>query len=162
MPKHFKDKTTTPKVKPAKKAAGIKKADKVKAPKQSGSDNKKVAALPKRNAVTKDGKANNEKTLDLCLILDCTASMHEWIQRSKETLKDIIDMVKADNPTLTVRVAFVGYRDFGDGKDQYSTIDFSENLDVVKAFISKQTASGGNDMPEDVQGGFHKALGMSW
>ena len=41
-------------------------------------------------------------------------------------------------------------------------MDFSENLDAVKTFISKQAASGGNDMPEDVQGGFHKALGMSW
>ena len=63
---------------------------------------------------------------------------------------------------MKVRVAFVGYRDFGDGAQQYSTIDFSENLDIVKTFISKQSASGGNDMPEDVQGGFHKALGMSW
>ena len=88
--------------------------------------------------------------------------MHEWIQRSKDTLKDIIDQVKADNPTLKVRVSFVGYRDFGDGASQYSTIDFTENLDVVKVFISKQSASGGNDMPEDVQGGFHKALGMDW
>ena len=77
MPKQLKDKNTAPKEKPAKKA--IKKADKIKAPKQSGSDNKKVAALPKRNAVTKDRKASNEKTLDLCLILDCTASMHSWI-----------------------------------------------------------------------------------
>ena len=72
MPKQLKDKAD-------KKSTGIKKADKIKAPKQSGSDAKKVAALPKRNAVTKDAKANSEKTLDLCLILDCTASMHEWI-----------------------------------------------------------------------------------
>ena len=72
MPKHFKDKTTTPKVKPAKKAAGIKKADKVKAPKQSGSDNKKVAALPKRNTVTQSQKMERliEKTLAyLCCAL---------------------------------------------------------------------------------------------
>ena len=32
----------------------------------------------------------------------------------KDTLKTIIDQVKAENPTLRVRVAFVGYRDFGD------------------------------------------------
>ena len=88
--------------------------------------------------------------------------MWSWIQRAKDTLRDIIDNVQAENPTLKVRVAFVGYRDFGDGKDQYSTIDFTENPEIVKSFISKQAASGGGDAPEDVQGGFHKALGMSW
>ncbi len=34
------------------------------------------------------------KTLDLCLLLDCTGSMGAWIQRSKDTLKVIIDNVK--------------------------------------------------------------------
>ena len=88
--------------------------------------------------------------------------MCSWIVRSKETLKTIIDQVKAENPKLKVRVAFVGYRDFGDGADQYSTIDFQEDVSSVKAFIAKQNATGGSDHPEDVQGGFHKALGMSW
>ena len=161
MPKQAKAKAA-PKATPSKKAVAIKKADKIKAPKQPAAPAKKAATLPKRNAPAKASKANSEKTLDLCLILDCTASMYSWIQRSKDTLKDIIDQVKAENPTLKVRVSFVGYRDFGDGADQYSTMDFSENLDAVKSFISKQAASGGNDMPEDVQGGFHKALGMNW
>ena len=93
---------------------------------------KKAKVPPKRAGKS---EAGSEKTLDLCLILDCTASMGSWIVRSKDTLKMIIDQVKAENPALRVRVAFVGYRDFGDGKDQYSTIDFSENVDTVKAFI---------------------------
>ena len=75
--------------------------------------------------------------------------MFSWIQRSKDTLKTIIDQVKAENPTLRVRVSFVGYRDFGD-REQYSTMDFTENLDAVKDYISKQNAEGGGDMPEDV------------
>ena len=41
-------------------------------------------------------------------------------------------------------------------------MDFTNNLSDIKAFISKQSASGGNDLPEDVQGGFHKGLGMNW
>ena len=35
-------------------------------------------------------------------------------------------------------------------------------MDDVKNFIAKQRADGGGDFPEDVQGGFHKALGMNW
>ena len=41
-------------------------------------------------------------------------------------------------------------------------MDFSEKVEEVKNFISKQRAEGGGDLPEDVQGGFHKALGMNW
>ena len=159
MPKQAKK--SEPQPLPAKKSSAISKAAKGKVTAKADTK-KKTVVPPKRNAPTKESKSNNEKTLDMCLILDCTASMYSWIQRSKDTLKTIIDQVKAENPTLKVRVSFVGYRDFGDGNKQYSVIDFSENLDIVKSFISKQDASGGNDMPEDVQGGFHKALGMSW
>ena len=77
MPKQAKTKAAS-KVAPSKKAVAIKKADKIKATKPTTLA-KKVATLPKRNAPTKASKANNEKTLDLCLILDCTASMYEWI-----------------------------------------------------------------------------------
>ena len=52
---------------------------------------KKDKTLPKRLAPTKASKSGNEKTLDMCLVLDCTGSMYNWIQRSKDTLKDIID-----------------------------------------------------------------------
>ena len=50
----------------------------------------------------------------MCLMLDCTGSMCSWIQRSKETLTGIIKNVKDEHAGLTVRVAFVGYRDIGD------------------------------------------------
>ena len=165
MPKQAKNRAA-PKLAPVKRKVAIKKADKIKVESSKAPLCsrwfKKAATLPKRNAPTKESKLNSEKTLDLCLILDCTGSMCSWIKRSKDTLKDIIDQVRADNPTLKVRVSFVGYRDFGDGKSQDGTMDFTNNLGDIKAFISKQPASGGNDMPEDVQGGFHKALGMNW
>lgn len=39
-------------------------------------------------------KAEDENSLDMCLLLDCTASMGTWIERSKDTLKEIITNVK--------------------------------------------------------------------
>jgi len=87
--------------------------------------------------------------------------MESWIERSKDTLKEIIDSVKGGNPGLTVRVCFVGYRDFTD-RERFSLMDFSEDLDAVKAFIAKVSADGGGDFAEDVQGGFNKALNMKW
>ena len=97
------------------------------------------------------------RQLDLCLLLDCTSSMSSWIERSKNTLKQIIDHVKSENPGLTVRVSFVGYRDIKDHK-RFEISPFTGDIDATKAFIGKISASGGADMPEDVQGGFNKAL----
>ena len=87
--------------------------------------------------------------------------MAAWIERSKDTLKTIIDEVKKTNPTLKVRVAFVGYRDVQD-HPRFSIHKFSDNLDEVKKFIAGVTATGGGDFPEDVQGGFHEALKLDW
>lgn len=82
-------------------------------------------------------------------MLDCTGSMASWIQRSKDTLKEIIDTVKQNNPGLQVRVCFVGYRDIKD-HDRFSLMDFSDDLAAVKNFIGRVSATGGGDDPEDV------------
>ena len=76
--------------------------------------------------------------------------MGMWIQRSKETLSQIIDSIKAKNTGLKVRVAFVAYRDITDGNLRFDITDFTENIDLIKAKINKQEATGGDDPPEDV------------
>lgn len=39
-------------------------------------------------------KNNKQKVIDLALICDCTASMQIWMNRSKDTLKNIIENVR--------------------------------------------------------------------
>ena len=75
--------------------------------------------------------------------------MASWIERSKNTLREIIDNVKSDNPTLKVRVCFVGYRDIKD-HPRFSIYEFTEDLEKVKTFIKGVSATGGGDFPEDV------------
>ena len=81
---------------------------------------KKETVVAKVTAkVTKQSKAakkttGNSNILELCLLLDCTGSMGSWIQRSKDTLKQIIQQVKKENESPTVRVCFIGYRDVQD------------------------------------------------
>ena len=131
-----KESSTSAKSAKAKKPAAISKAPKGKSAAKADNSKKKVALSPKRSTSIKESKASNEKTLDLCLILDCTGSMGSWIERAKDTLKTIVDQVKSTNKALKIRVAFVGYRDFGD-REQFGILDFSENMDDVKQFISK-------------------------
>lgn len=121
-----------------------------------------LPALNKARSQKKESaKSGENRLLELCLLLDCTGSMASWIQRSKDTLKEIIDSVTAGNPGLEVRVCFVGYRDIRDNP-RFSIHEFTDDLEKIKKFISAVNANGGGDFPEDVQGGFHKALGMDW
>ena len=40
--------------------------------------------------------------------------------------------------------------------------EFTNDVEAMKKFISTVRAEGGADFPEDVQGGFNKALNMKW
>ncbi|CAM4838498.1 unnamed protein product, partial [Rotaria magnacalcarata] len=55
------------------------------------------------------------------------------------------------------------YRDYTDS-NRFDSIDFQQtpNLAPVEAKIASQQTSGGGDTFEDVQGGFDKALKLSW
>ena len=78
------------------------------------------------------------KYLDLGLLLDVTSSMSSWIQRSKETLKSIVEDIKKSNTELKVRVCFVGYRDHCDNDSRLKDFkDFTEDIDDMKAFMDK-------------------------
>ena len=140
----------------AKSRVTPKKTKAVPAPKKSVTPKVTTSAKTLSQRQKKADK-DSAKQLDLCLLLDCTSSMSSWIERSKNTLKQIIDHVKSENPGLTVRVSFVGYRDIKDHK-RFEISPFTGDIDATKAFIGKISASGGADMPEDVQGGFNKAL----
>lgn len=55
-----------------------------------------------------------------------------------------------------IRISFVGYRDYGDS-NRFSIFEFSDEMDLFETFLLKVNASGGNDTPEDVAGGFKHA-----
>lgn len=147
----------TPKATKATKAATPKATAKAAAKPKAPSKATKAPVKPKKASETAAGPTS----LDVCLLLDTTASMMSWIERSKNTLKGIIQEVKQDNVGITVRVCFVGYRDIKDSP-RFEVLPFTEDLDAATAFIAKQRAMGGADFPEDVQGGFNKALNMDW
>jgi len=63
--------------------------------------------------------ASGGKSVDLLLIMDCTASMGSWINQAKNNLTKIIEKVQRTVTTQSFRVGYIGYRDFGDrGEDE--------------------------------------------
>ena len=105
-----------------------------------------------------------EQTLELGLLLDCTASMSSWIDRAKQTIHEIIDKAIKEceeDGKLKCRVSFVGYRDIKESR-RFEVLPFTNNIDEVKTFISKVSAFGGGDQPEDMQGGLKLSLMQDW
>ena len=78
MPKLAKKASSASAKSDSQKKKPISKAAKDKTSKKTDTS-KKPAVKAKRSAPTKQSKENNERTLDLCLLLDCTSSMHSWI-----------------------------------------------------------------------------------
>ncbi|WP_026976842.1 vWA domain-containing protein [Flavobacterium tegetincola] len=107
--------------------------------------NKEVNNLVLTNAV----KHNTEKKIDIAFMFDATGSMGDEMDYLKVELTDVIAKVKTKNPTATINLGAVFYRDNG---DDYVTrkSDFSTNIDQTVDFIKKQSADGGGDFPEAV------------
>lgn len=82
--------------------------------------------------------------------MDCTGSMGSWIQMSKENLNSIIKKLVDENANnLDIRVSFIGYRDIGDSP-RFEIQPFTTDIQLAKNFISRVSAMGGADEPEDI------------
>jgi hypothetical protein len=101
------------------------------------------------------------KTVQLCLVMDCTASMDEWIQAAKTRLISSLQTIKQSFPTHVISVAFVGYRDARDD-ERFIVHEFTTNHDAVLTTIRSANAIGGDDIAEDVSGAYHKVVSFDW
>ncbi|KAJ1408915.1 kinase-like domain-containing protein [Ochromonadaceae sp. CCMP2298] len=101
-------------------------------------------------------------SLDLAIAMDCTGSMGSWMGVARDKMIDLIQTIKADNANCSVRVAYIGYRDFCDGAERLAVAPFTTDSASITAFIARQTAQGGGDAPEDVAGALQTALGLAW
>jgi Mg-chelatase subunit ChlD len=62
---------------------------------------------------------------------------------------------------LNARVSFIGFRDYND-TERLVVQPFTEDLNIVKDFIKNVKADGGDDIPEDVQGGLKTCVNLDW
>jgi hypothetical protein len=90
--------------------------------------------------------------VDFCFVMDCTSSMEDYIEGAKNSIRKIVDYMANMKPAIIVRPGFCGYRDHCDGSDRLQIIDFTNPCDEFKDEVSKVSALGGGDLPEDVLG----------
>eukprot|EP00752_Nemacystus_decipiens_P005758 g5207.t1 len=125
---------------------------------------RRLDSAARKCANVADRVAPNATEVDLCFVMDCTRSMQSWIDQAKTKLVDIINQAKNDVSNLHLRVAFVGYRDFGDKVQYEGPYDFHTEADMPKLLskLKHIRAKGGHDVPEDVAGGLKRAIEVSW
>lgn len=118
--------------------------------------------IDKYNIVEEQPKeALNRFSLDLLIIMDITGSMGSYLENAKQTVISIVESIKEkNNKVMDIKYGFIGYRDFSD-KD-YVDIDLTEDYESVSQRINDVNADGGDDVPEDVAGGFTMALKKNW
>lgn len=98
-------------------------------------------------------------TVDVLFAVDATGSMGDEIAYLKSELKNIMNRIDAQ--IAQKRVALTVYRDHDDSYVTRS-IDFKENVNEVKDFLSQQDANGGGDYEEAVEEALKVSLSQSW
>jgi hypothetical protein len=90
------------------------------------------------------------------LMLDCTASMTDWIEASKRKLLEVTSHINSQYSNYEIEFSFIGYRDFED-ETQFITLPFTTNYQSLVDKIETVEAIGGGDECEDVSGAYYIA-----
>ena len=99
--------------------------------------------------------------LEIMFVIDATGSMGDEMKYIQAEIDDVIGKVKTDNPTSTVSLAMMVYRDEGDDYvTRYS--DFTQDIASQQNFLKQQQASGGGDFEEAVQTALSEAVNKQW
>ena len=107
-------------------------------------------------------RAKRVKTIDLCFVVDLTASMQWWLGTLIDKIEEIIqDNLQRMGDFAQVRVAFVGYRDYDD-EIRRVVHPFTTDVIQIKAFLQDLEATGGGDQCEDVLTGLEEAAKLEW
>ncbi|MFO1527100.1 MAG: CsgG/HfaB family protein [Turneriella sp.] len=99
--------------------------------------------------------------VDIVFVLDTTSSMGEEIARLKNTLEIIEMNISNITPKSKLRFGMVLYKDKG---DEYVTkvIPLSTNFSRFRKELEKVEASGGGDIPENLQDALKETMSLEW
>ena len=100
-------------------------------------------------------------SMDMCFVMDITGSMADYIEAAKTQVGAIVDQLRQQYAGVTIRLAFVGYRDIKD-RTRFEVLQFTTNPEAFRNFCASLTAAGGDDFPEDLAGGLNLSLQLKW
>ncbi|RYH27481.1 VWA domain-containing protein [archaeon] len=102
------------------------------------------------------------ESIDICFVVDCSGSMGCFLDSIVRNIDSFVESIrKRQNRLATLRLAFVGYRDFCDDV-RIVLQHFTESVSGFKSIVARQKAYGGGDDAEDVIGALQTASKLSW
>jgi len=129
--------------------------------------NIKVAALTLLGALATTNPLNahpssETETIEVAFVLDTTGSMGELIAGAKQKIWSIANTIVDINPNSEIRMALVGFRDFGDDY-VIKKFDLSDDIQGLYGNLTRFEAAGGGDTPEAVNEALHEAVAnLNW
>jgi len=111
--------------------------------------------------ITLPATATPITALDLALIIDTTGSMGDELGYLQAELTDILSALTDANPTVSIRVALVPYRDDG---DEYvvRTYPFTSSIVEAQNSLNGESFAGGGDYPEAMDQAMRAMLNLQW
>jgi Mg-chelatase subunit ChlD len=100
--------------------------------------------------------------IEVCFVLDTTASMSGLIEGAKQKIWSIANEMISAKPTPELKLGLIGFRDRG---DEYVVKSFklTDDIDSIYAHLREFSAGGGGDTPESVNEALQEAIDkMSW
>ena len=99
----------------------------------------------------------DNSNIDVAFLVDCTHSMSPYIDNVKLGIEHVVENI-TNKFESKMKVAFVGYRDYRDGRKKIQCFQFTDSIVNFKKNVCKISASGGDDFTEDVLGGLEAAI----
>jgi Mg-chelatase subunit ChlD len=100
--------------------------------------------------------------IEVCFVLDTTASMSGLIEGAKQKIWSIANEMISAKPTPELKLGLIGFRDRG---DEYVVKSFklTDDIDSIYAHLREFAAGGGGDTPESVNEALAEAIDkMPW
>jgi hypothetical protein len=101
------------------------------------------------------------QALDFMLVMDATGSMGDEMNYLTTEFKDIINSVKSQFPTTSIRFGLTVYRDIGDDY-VVKSFDFTESVETMQSQLAAQSADGGGDYPEAMEQALERVNQSQW
>lgn len=100
------------------------------------------------------------RSFEICFLVDLCVSMVSWLETFKKAAIPFIQKIKKQNMWMTIRVAFIGYRNTLHFSP-YEIIEFTENLRMLqeKLLVIKASGAPGCKNLNDV---YHYAEKLEW
>src|SRR6478609_10649452 len=104
----------------------------------------------------------NKPRIEVCFVLDTTASMGGLIEGAKQKIWSIANEMISAKPTPALKLGLIGYRDRG---DEYvvKSFNLTDDIDAIYGHLREFQAGGGGDTPESVNEALAEAIHkMPW